>query len=220
MYSEICHDFQFKLKVLPALCFLSKDLVFYTLSNRSLLVEILSFRSRKSLGILILSCVHDLASFSSGVYSSILLLRKAQGGKACAHKGAFYFSGVSMDIFSHIFWLGFTLGRDSQCSIWHLKDYTINLAGVSLHLFQWWPLFAGVLHKYPSYCLISAGRPGGQLSLLTWFWSPQEQRKRHVFFWLILPEAELNVQCVFNKFWQWYILQLLLCGGHRREHHC
>lgn len=74
--------------------------------------------------------------------------------------------------------------------------------------------------RYPS-CLISAGRPGGQLSFLTWFWSPQEQRKTHIFFWLILLEAELNVQCVFNQFWQWCTLQLsLYVGATAREHHC
>lgn len=139
-------------------------------------------------------------------------------------QGAFYFSGILTDIFSHIFLLGFASGGDSQCRIWHLKDYTINLADVSLQrapnqLSQWWPLSAAIPHKYPSGCLISTGRPGCHLSFLTWFWSPQEQRKTPVFFWLILSEAELNVQCVFNQFWQWCILQLSwYVGATAREH--
>lgn len=45
---------------------------------------------------------------------------------------AFYFSGVLMDIF-HV---SSDLSLDSQCSIWHLKDYTINPAGVGLQLSQ------------------------------------------------------------------------------------
>lgn len=134
MYWEIYYDLQFKWKSLHVLGFLSKDPLFYTLWYRSLMVEIPSFSCGKNIYILIFLCVCGLASFSSGMCSSILLLRKAQGARreVLCTQGAFYFSGVLTDIFSHILWLGFSLGRDSQCSIWHLKDYTINLADVSL----------------------------------------------------------------------------------------
>lgn len=88
IYWEIYYDLQFKLKSLHALCFLSKD-IFYTLWYRSLLVKILLFSSAKSLDILILLFVHGLSSFSSGVCSSMLFLRKAQGGKSCAQTECF-----------------------------------------------------------------------------------------------------------------------------------
>lgn len=108
------HSCLFNLKTLHALCFLSKDPMSYTLCYRSLLVEIFSFSSGQSLDILIPLDVPSLVSFSSGVCSSMLFLRRAQGGETCAQEVVFYFSKILTDIFSHVFWFGFTLGRDSQ----------------------------------------------------------------------------------------------------------
>lgn len=116
------HSHLFNVKYLHAFCFLSIDPTSYTLCYRSLLVEILSFSSGQSLDILSLLYVPSLVSFSSGVCSSMLFIRWAQGEETCVQKVAFYFSRILTDVFSHVFWFGFTLGRKSERSTWYLED--------------------------------------------------------------------------------------------------
>lgn len=95
-------------------------------------VEIFSFSSGQSLDILIPLDVPSLVSFPSGVCSSMLFLRRAHRGETCAQEVVFYFSKILIDIFSRVFWFGFTLGRDSQHSTWHLEDDTINLVTIGI----------------------------------------------------------------------------------------